>query len=192
MVKPGRCELRREGGSGGSVGVRDSAADAGADGSVSLVVSSAACRRSRGPTIRWSASAVVPRCRFADGAARLARRPVRTVSADRPSQLSARLGPGSPNSNQHSTVTGHRHGRYRWPSRPPPRLSARTRQPSAATTSEASTCRYSESTCPSWTIAHLSPGRHECSQLTARVVPNCRHGCGLPRPRPCVRYGRTR
>ena len=63
------------------------------------------------------------------------------------------------NLNQHPKMKGRRHGRYRCPNRPPPRLRARTRQRLTATTSERSPCRNS-AICTLWTPAHLSPGRH--------------------------------
>ena len=72
----------------------------------------------------------------------------------------------------HPTVTGRRHGRYRWPTRPPPRLTARTRQRVTATTSERSTCRHSAVDALRGQLHTSRPVGMHCIQSTAGVVPN--------------------
>jgi hypothetical protein len=95
--------------------------------------------------------------------------PALVDSTGRASKLSVLA--NAPSSNHHLEVTEHRRGRYRWPTRPPPRLTASTRQPSAATTSERSTCRYSAATSALRGQLHTSrPVGMHCIQLTVGLV----------------------
>ena len=151
MVKPGLCELRRTRGSGWTLT------------SLSFAVSSAMAAPSAGDDSAVMSSRLAVWLAVGIGVRRVGLRGLFRGSAF------AAFGvlPSFPNLNQHPKMKGRRHGRYRCPNRPPPRLRARTRQRLTATTSERSPCRNS-AICTLWTPAHLSPGRHAMYiQLTA-------------------------